>query len=252
MNTTNNSFSIGDTGPGGGIVFYIDNTEIHGLETRPATEVHAMAWSAAADYVASLVRTFGPGWRLPTIAELQLLYQQRKAVGGFDRGDFHWSFSEVDNDRALCSVDNTGGVYTLRKRGDSCFVRPIRDFGPDDPIRMETKGDAVRVNPGERITWSKHWHYNYDRDFSQREKDEILESVKTTGLRPHPQISQGFTMENSKFDVFIYLTNGVWEINGATRKSSLKEGPSTSAPDCKDSTLPPKTNRAWWQFWKKS
>ncbi|MGA2987151.1 MAG: hypothetical protein ABSG32_25425 [Terriglobia bacterium] len=177
-----------------------------------------MAWPAARDYVATLVRTLGPGWRLPTIEELQLLYKQKQAVGGFDRGYFHWSSTEVDSDRALSLVDKTGGAYPLRKRGDACYVRLIREFGPNDTINVEKKEIVIRVEPYEKIIWSRHWQYNYDESFSQYEKKEILQSVRTTGLTPDPKIAGGFQMESSRFSVFVYLTDGVWEINGAQRK----------------------------------
>jgi len=135
MITTGNLFSIGGMGPGGGIVFYVDDTGLRGLEARPAAEARAMTWPAAVDFVATLVRTMGPGWRLPTIEELKILYQQRKFVGGFDH-DFHWSSTEVNSDNALSLVDNNGIVYPLRKRGDACYVRAIRDFGPSDPNKL--------------------------------------------------------------------------------------------------------------------
>jgi hypothetical protein len=96
-------------------------------------------------------------------------------------------------------------------------VRAIRVFGPNNTIR-ETKASAIKIEPQERITWSMAWQYNYDKQFSQHEKGEILESIKTTGLIPDPTIDGGFNMENSRFSVFVYLINGVWEINGATRK----------------------------------
>ena len=203
---------------GGGIVFHIDSTGNSGLEARPATEVHEMAWPAAVDYAASLVRTLGPGWRLPTIEELQLLHSQKQVVGGFDRGYFHWSLNELDGDRALSLVDNTGGAYPLRKRGDAGYVRAIRKFGPDDPVRTEETENVVRVEPHERIVWSKPWQYNFDKDFSQRDKDEILQGIRTIGLTPDPKIARGYHMVNGTLDVFVYLVNGVWEINGATRK----------------------------------
>jgi hypothetical protein len=119
MSTSNNPVRISGMGAGSSIVFHIDSTGLHGLEARPATELHKMAWPNAVDFVVTLVRTLGSGGRLPTIEELQLLYQQREVVGGFDHGYFHWSSSEVNSDIALSLVDKTGGVYTLRKLGDA-------------------------------------------------------------------------------------------------------------------------------------
>ena len=266
MSTTTSPYSIGGKGPGGGIVFHIDSTGLHGMEARPAAEAKAMIWPYAFDYVAALVRQLGSGWRLPTIEELQLLYQQRETAGGFNH-DFHWSSSEFNSDAALSLVDINGNVYPLRKKGDACYVRAVRDFDPNDPIRSETRETPVRIEPDESIVWSDHWRYNYDKTFTQQEKDEILMGVKMTALTPDPSQAAGYTWENSSFSVYIYWKRGVWEINGATRKETTPTKPvSTWAksiqPDIPQHYQPrtvevpvsplssPIPRRKWWHFWK--
>ncbi len=263
MDATTSPLSIGGKGPGGGIVFYVDSSRLCGLETRPAPEVKAMAWPYATLHVAALARRLGPGWRLPSIEELQLLYQQKEAVGGFDH-DFHWSSTEINSEAALSLVDNTGVVYPLRKRGDACYVRAIRNFGPNDPTCSEIR--EIRVEPHERVTWSEHWRYNFDEKFTQQEKDEILLGVKTSALIPDLKQAAGYTWENSKFSVYIYWNNGVWEINGGSRTA-----PATSTTNAKPSQTPSPlrspsntgcnqkapvpikqaaTGKKWWPIWR--
>jgi len=229
METVTNSYSIGSKGPGWGIVFHVDCKGGQGLEARQAEEDTAMAWANAADYVAAIVRRFGPGWRLPTIKELQLLYQQRDVVGGFDH-DFHWSSTEVNSDSALSLVNSTGNLYPLRKKGDACYVRAVRIFDLNAPIRSEAEETHFRVEPDERVIWSDTWKYNYEKTFSQGEKDEIMMGVKTQTLTPDTNIASGYRWENNKVSVYIYWSNGVWKINGAKRKPKRK----------------------WWHFWEKA
>jgi hypothetical protein len=210
---------MGDIGPGGGIIFHVDNSGFNGLEAWPTIQSGSMAWPMAVDYGKELARIHGPGWRLPTIEELKILHKQRKVVGGFDRSYFHWSSNEFNSNEAFCLIDKTGEVYTLRKLGDALYVRLIRTFGTNDDGRVITGNNTVRVEPNERIIWSDHWRYNYDKNFTQKEKNEIMESIKTTELIPHPTTLTGVTMENTRFSVFVYFAKeGVWEINGATRK----------------------------------
>lgn len=216
--TKRKKYSIGDKGPGGGIVFHVDNSGFNGLEAWPKIESGSMDWPKAFDYGERLGRIHGLGWRLPTIEELKILYEQRKVVGGFDRSYFHWSSDEFNSSRAFCLIDKTGEIYTLRKLGDALFVRLIRAFGTGDDGQVVTYGNTVRVEPNEWITWSDSWRYNYDAKFTEQEKNEIMESVKTAELIPHPTTLTGVTMENTRFIVFVYFKNGVWEINGATKK----------------------------------
>ena len=207
---------IGSRGPGGGVIFHVSGAGDSGLEARPASEDRPMPWPNAADYLAGLIRRIGPGWRLPSIEELQLLYDRKEAVGDFS-GDFHWSSTQLPGDRALSLVDRTGQPYPLRKRGDSCYVRAIRAFGPG-VVSEDLTEATVKVRSSELVTWSKHWGYNYAKNFSSSEKDEILESVRTEVLHPDPKSADGYTVENSKFSVYVYFTDGAWEINGAKRK----------------------------------
>ncbi|PKG92855.1 hypothetical protein CXF95_28105 [Paraglaciecola sp. MB-3u-78] len=111
-------YEIGDQGPAGGIVFYVSNEGLNGLEAAPADQV-ATQWGCygtsisgangtavgtgeqnTADIIAgcdettaaSVASAYGPGWYLPSIDEATLLYMQKDAVGGFSH-DGYWSSS---------------------------------------------------------------------------------------------------------------------------------------------------------------
>jgi hypothetical protein len=85
------SISIGSTGPGGGIVFYIDKSGIHGLEAQRA-DAGVFSWDSAMEAASA----YGAGWRLPTLTELNLLYKQNTVVGiyGGTFADTYWSSTE--------------------------------------------------------------------------------------------------------------------------------------------------------------
>ena len=67
-------------------------------------------------------------WFLPSLDELNLMYQQRNIVGGFQGAWNYWSSSEYDNGNAW-AVDFTSGVNSqVQKRVDFNLVRSIRYF----------------------------------------------------------------------------------------------------------------------------
>lgn len=48
------------------------------------------------DRAAALCAALGPGWALPAKNQLQVLYNNRLAIGGFSAG-YYWSSTEFDN-----------------------------------------------------------------------------------------------------------------------------------------------------------
>jgi hypothetical protein len=121
-NTTH--YEIGDTGPAGGIVFFVHTDGQHGLEAAPSDQGNGIRWyngkdtytealgdgvgagemntmliiakqgndskSYAAGLRANLVITNGDvkygDWYLPSKEELDLLYSQKDIVGGLTSG----------------------------------------------------------------------------------------------------------------------------------------------------------------------
>ena len=116
-------YSMGSKGPGGGIVFFLEDSAQHGLEAF-VKDSGEMDWPSAS----SRVSTLGDGWRLPTLDELLYLYQKKNLVGGFEDG-FYWSSSEHQRDTTWYAVVFSNGNSTpLRKHGDACYVRAVRAF----------------------------------------------------------------------------------------------------------------------------
>lgn len=133
-------YAIGDTGPSGvGIVFYISDGGVHGLEAAPPqwngdSVDPKSVWSNIDDSIVGTNTTIGTGlansdaivaqsghttsaaqlcraytgggktdWYLPSKDELVELWTQRATVGGF-AVDFYWSSSEASDPSDL-SID---------------------------------------------------------------------------------------------------------------------------------------------------
>ena len=158
---TDGLYKIGDIGQAGGIVFYITDAGLHGLEAAPIDQSSTGApWGC---YGTSMTGAYGTAvgtgeantaaivtscnesniaailannyvlngysdWFLPSLDELNLMYQQRNIVGGFQGAWNYWSSSEYDNGNAW-AVDFTSGVNSqVQKRVDFNLVRSIRYF----------------------------------------------------------------------------------------------------------------------------
>ena len=144
----------GDTGPDGGVVFYVDGSGCHGLEAQAAdassggTMIWSAAISAAAAYnlsSSSITGTAGLNcsrsafpssaalpatpncWHLPSKTELNYLYEQKFVVGGFaDRG--YWSSTEDGSNYAWLQGFFDGFQYSYPKSLTNIRVRAVRAF----------------------------------------------------------------------------------------------------------------------------
>lgn len=149
--------SIGGTYQGG-IVFYIDNTGIHGLVSAPTDLGTGSPWGCLGSAISGADgTTMGAGnqntkditygcseagtsarictdldlngfndWYLPSKDELNLMFQQKNTIGGF-RLDSYWSSSEYSDTHAWLQSFNTGMQYSTKKDYGT-NVRPIRAF----------------------------------------------------------------------------------------------------------------------------
>jgi len=152
------TYAIGDTGPAGGIVFYITDGGLHGLEAAPADQSSGAAWGCYGTNIAGADGTavgtgaqntadivavcFDSGiaakiahnytlngynnWFLPSKGELNLLYLQKVVVGGI-AGDGYWSSSERSIYFAWYLSLDDGGQYGYLK-DDLLRVRAVRAF----------------------------------------------------------------------------------------------------------------------------
>lgn len=159
------TYAIGDTGPGGGIVFYVTADGKSGLEAAPVTwnggsaDPYA-AWSNITNQAvgttgtalgtglansnaiiaqgghttsaALICRNYTGGgfndWYLPSRDELLQMYAQRAYIGGLYTTDAYWSSTEANASDGLL-VQNTDGVAANMAKNVVEWVRPVRYFG---------------------------------------------------------------------------------------------------------------------------
>lgn len=143
---------------GGGVVFYVDQTGMHGLVVDTTNQVGVKAWCSGSPTATNatsialgngdensemIVSTIGSGnyaayecenlvlnghddWFLPSKAELNLLYEQKAAgkVNGLD-ADFYWSSSETSSTGAWSQSFMNGANSSAHKSGNYgvCAVR---------------------------------------------------------------------------------------------------------------------------------
>lgn len=129
-------YGIGDTGPGGGIVFFVSSGGLNGLEAAPegwnGTNDPTRTWDEAITLSNSYETTVGgvtyDDWFLPSSDQLNTLFEQKDVVGGF-ASSVYWSSSENPEDASQALRQNfvTGGSGFGRKT-DTWRVRPIRAF----------------------------------------------------------------------------------------------------------------------------
>lgn len=152
-------YEIGDTGPGGGKVFYITNGGMHGLEAAP-TDSAVAPWGCVGKSLGQTRRAVGIGaintseilavcqsdevnaakvasdftlngfndWFLPSVDELYQLYVHRDLVGGFNAAGFYWSSSAA----GLELAENVYFQFDFFQDSDTRSivgsVRPVSSF----------------------------------------------------------------------------------------------------------------------------
>lgn len=153
-------YAIGDEGPAGGIVFYVTDGGLHGLEAAPEDQSTGVQWGCfeiilgadetevgkgakntldilngcvvdrpiAASVAAAYTLNGFDDWFLPSKDGLGWMYTN---LHSSDLGDFasafYWSSSEVDSDGAWGQVFNGGYQFIFGKNG-TLGVRAVRAF----------------------------------------------------------------------------------------------------------------------------
>jgi Protein of unknown function (DUF1566) len=142
---------------GGGIIFYLDNTQEHGLIAAPndlpnvewgplnfATNAKGIAIGTGQSNTTTITAAQGAGnyaakscddlilngysdWYLPSRDELNELYIQKSEVGGFVTGHY-WSSTENDAERVWGQLFTNGAQTSGFGKSSQLAVRPIRAF----------------------------------------------------------------------------------------------------------------------------
>jgi hypothetical protein len=156
-------YSIGDTGPAGGTVFYVTDGGAQGLEAAPADSVSSI-WGCFGDEIGGTSTGVGSGaantdaivggcttetdataaevakmyelngftdWFLPSKDELNSLYLQKDVVGGFASFGY-WSSSQASASLAWVQVF-VSGVQGGFSKSSTNGVRAVRAFN-NSPI----------------------------------------------------------------------------------------------------------------------
>ena len=117
------SLKIGDIGPGGGIVFYI--------EGKKAYEVSEILGEANWETAKTIAKNFRGGgysdWYLPTKDQLNLVYQNLRKTGKISGNSWHWSSSEFNIYNAW-SQSFSDGFQGYFNESLTSSVRAIRAF----------------------------------------------------------------------------------------------------------------------------
>jgi len=159
-------YEIGKTGPAGGIVFYVTDGGLSGLEAAP-TDVSTVVWGCSATLVLNIDAVIdaatpdsnggahntqeiinagcggggaavladayeGPngittGWYLPNKEELDLLFQQKDAVGNFS-SEFYWSSTQNSATHAWVKSFGSTGNRGAGTKTTTYKMRVIRAF----------------------------------------------------------------------------------------------------------------------------
>jgi len=147
---------------GGGIIFYLDLAGRHGLIVTPSDFEEPAVWSRKDTLNGAKDTALGAGvantrkivkvqgfplfevdgyaalectglnlngyqdWYLPSLGELNIMYQNKTIVGGFMQFSY-WSSSEANSTEAWLKNFNSG-VAVLQPKSASYAFRPIRKF----------------------------------------------------------------------------------------------------------------------------
>jgi len=117
-----NEYKIGDTGPGGGIIFFAAG----GQYKECSWDLGTYNWSDALNTAKNYQGGGFTNWRLPDRDELYLLYQNRTTVGGFLSASY-WSSSEYSSVSAWMRNFSSGSEDWFSK-SNSYRVRAVRSF----------------------------------------------------------------------------------------------------------------------------
>jgi TolB-like protein len=119
------SYRIGDTGPGGGIIFAAEGSSY--------MEVSRLLGDYTWDRAIQVAKEFHGGdysdWYLPSQSELNLIYQNLQKSGVVNLGtSVYWSSSQTGNSNAWYQYFSNGAQDASRTKINTFSVRAVRAF----------------------------------------------------------------------------------------------------------------------------
>jgi len=120
-----NKLNIGDEFQGG-IIFYLDDSNEHGLIVSKQDLSGTADWDEAIKFCMDHRAGGFEDWRLPSIEELNLLYLNKDETGNFERFSY-WSATEYAQHFAWFQ-NFYNGMQENDFKDNTCYVRPIRHF----------------------------------------------------------------------------------------------------------------------------
>lgn len=116
----------------GGYVFWVSADGKHGLVADTQDQGTLTSWYEAQNVISNPSNHSVNGqkfrdWRMPTKFELNEMYMQQGAIGGFNDENFYWSSTEANYDIAWGQDFGVGYQYYLDKSWDA-IVRSVRAF----------------------------------------------------------------------------------------------------------------------------
>jgi hypothetical protein len=156
VNFSTIAFAVGQT-YGGGVIFYLDGTGQHGLISATSDQSTGTQWGCYGATIGGTSTAIGTGqanttaivngcgtagiaaricndlvlngysdWFLPSKDELNQMYAQKTAIGGFAT-NYYWSSSEYSSFYAWYQYFTNGGQNASSK-GNGSYVRAVRAF----------------------------------------------------------------------------------------------------------------------------
>jgi len=118
------NYIIGDTGPGGGTIFYAQGNQFK----ECSAELGSYNWNDAISIAGNYQGGNLNDWYLPDIGELELMYQNlhKNSLGDFIQGQY-WSSDEYNTTNALYKNFYWGDNMVSTKSGN-LRVRAVRSF----------------------------------------------------------------------------------------------------------------------------
>ncbi|MDE5613870.1 MAG: DUF1566 domain-containing protein [Treponemataceae bacterium] len=117
------SLKIGDIGPGGGLVFYIEGNKSYEVSELLGTAT----WSGAFELCNNYRGTGYDDWYLPTKDELNLIYENLRRTGKILGNDWYWSSSQITY-RHAWGQRFSDGIQSNDSEYSKYCVRAVRAF----------------------------------------------------------------------------------------------------------------------------